>query len=433
MNKNRKMLIITALVLLFALVVIVWFFMYAKPVISPSLSGTNNPLPGGGTVPKRFGFLNFGKDEPSSTGTTTTEVSIPGKDPLVLVWNKPATGQTFIVKKILQEVTATATVGTSTILVKKVVEASSTQLLFVDRITGYIFGFIPETNKRYQISNTIIPGVYDAYIFENGTKVLYRYEDQNKHTVVSIVGTIPLVTQNGQPSPLINMTTLPVELRSVALNKKTNLLSYLVTNDFGSSIYTLTSKGPTLVGSSPFREWNLFYSGDTLFATSKPSAYVEGSTVLLPTFETIISSKTGLVSKGSDDGLMINSMWASKGLVAFLSSPSGNTTLASPTLASKCAWGKKNFLVCAVPKLIPLAEEGFPDDWYQGRVFFEDSLSVINTKDGLSYSLFSFESTDKKFDVTNITVSSENDLLSFLRKQDATLWYLNTNLIPSDE
>ena len=172
-----------------------------------------------------------------------------------------------------------------------------------------------------------------------------------------------------------------------------------------------------------------FYS---LFVTSKPSAYVEGSTLSLPLFESEVVEKTGLMTLPSPTGSLLNSMWGSKGLVTFFVSPSGTKVLPITTLVSKCGWGVNNFLACAVPRTLTKTTEGLPDDWYQGRVAFNDDLVVVDTLSNEKYQLYTFSEEDGIFDVTKITISKENDLLSFNRHQDATLWLLNTNNIPGE-
>lgn len=130
-SRNRKLLIAIGVVVFFVVIVLVWYFFYAKPVINPTLSETNNPLPQIKTPP-RFQFLSWGNDEEPST---ITEVIDPLKNPLTQIWDRPSTGQTFIIEQILQEGTTTVQQGTSTVEVRQVTRATSTTLLFVDKTT----------------------------------------------------------------------------------------------------------------------------------------------------------------------------------------------------------------------------------------------------------------------------------------------------------
>lgn len=424
---NRRLLLSIILVLLFAVGVIVWFFIYAEKKTTPSLGGTADPL-SVKTFPKRFQFV-FNDDE-APVSTSTTEMTPEKALVLTQIWNKPATGQTFVTEEVIKEVDATSTQGTTTITVKKLVRATSTILMFVDRTTGHIYGYNREINKIYQISNTTIPGIYDAYIFNNGKRVVFRYADNDKHVIVGVLANIPSVNEREQAKPLENTTYLPSQVTSVAVNKKRTLLSYLVAGDRGGSIYTVTPKDTVLVASSPFRELSLSYGGETLYATSKPSAYVGGQTMSLPSFEFVLGEKTGLMSNPSENSIFINSMWSSQGLKTFLSNNGNQVVLNTKTIASKCTWGQKEFLICAIPKTLPRSTEGLPDDWFQGRVSFDDSFVTIDTKTAEVYPLYSFDSNEKiLFDVTGISLSENNILAAFTRKQDTSLWLLDTDLI----
>ncbi len=427
MIPNRRILLAVALVLFFAIIVIVWYFFYAKPAIAPSIGGTNNPIPTR-TFPPRFQFLNWKNTAP--TGTSTTEVTDPLKYPLVEIWNKPATGQTFVVQDVLKDVIATTTVGTTTIEIKKSVHASSTVVMFVDKVTGYIYGYPLETGKVYQISNTVVPGVYDAYFFNNNKQVIMRYVDRDKNTSTSLIATIPTVPQTGTALPLLNVTNLSSLVTSIAVNGRKDHASYIVSTDNGSSIYTLSPKGVSLVASSPFKEWALSYGGESLFVTSKPSAYVGGAILKLPSFDIQTGNKTGLMSNANSSGEFLNSMWTKTGLATFITDDSGDRVLPFKTLASKCSWGEKDFLICAIPRTLPRGTEGLPDDWFQGRVTFTDDIFSIDKNTGAQFHFYYFTDSDGLFDVTNISIFKTNDIISFNKRQDGTLWLINTNFLP---
>lgn len=429
-----RLFILFLLVGIFSIGVLIWYFFFITPQVSPTLGGTNNPLPSN-SLPARFEFITkyFSNDVPSSESTTT--VTTQAEIPLRQVWKAPATGQTLVFIPIIKEVDATSTVvtkATTTIIaIKKSVRATSTILMFVDKTTGYVYGDELEIAKTYQITNTTLPGIYDAYLFNNAKQILLRYLDADGKNIISIIATIPNVPIQGSPLPLINISYLPQNVSSVAVSASSNKISYLVAGASGSSIYTITNNGQTLTATSPFSEWNLSYGGEQLFATSKASAYTEGSTVLIPSFTRIIGDKTGLTSLPSKKGPIINSMWGNGGLVTYLFSGNG-TTLVLPikTLSVKCVWDSGLFAVCGVPNTIPNSSEGLPDDWYQGTVSFNDSLVLVDTEKGNTYPIYSFDEGVGEMDITHLVVSSDRTLISFIRKQNGTLWLLNTNLLP---
>ncbi len=427
-NSNRRILFAIGFVLFFAIIVLIWYFFYAKPVVGTKITETNDPLPTK-TLPVRFQFLNWGGE---NTSTTTTEIVDPLTVPLVKVWDKPATGQIFITQNILKDVLATTTIGTTTVEVKRTVRATSTVLMFVDRTTGYVYGYSLETGKPFQISNTLLPGIYDAYFFEKGKRVIMRYIDQEKNRVVGVIATIPTVQESEVALPLLNVQYVNAQVTSVATNLKKEKISYVVTTDSGSSIYTIGVKGPEFVVSSPFGEWALSYGDDSLKVTSKPSAFVLGSTFSIPSFQSEIIDKTGLMSNPGPEGYILSSMWGSQGLATFMVNNGDIKALPFKTLAQKCSWGEKKFLVCAVSKNLIRTVEGLPDDWFQGRVSFDDDLFLVDSKTGDKYTLYLFKPDDGVFDIANISIAEGNNLLSFNKKQDGTLWLLNLNLVGGD-
>lgn len=426
--QHRRLLILFALISLFAFGVIVWYFLFSAPKSAPTLDGTVNPL-GIRDLPARLGFI-FQGNAPDTT--TETEVTLPGSEPFSKIWDKPTTGNIFVSRQILKEVVATTTIGTTTSASVRTVRATTTVLMFVDRITGYVYGHDMETHTTYQISNTTLPGVYDAYIWSGGNKILFRYLDTDRKTIISVLADIPNVQAGRDPEPLIGTTLLPKNVSSVAVSASLNELSYLVPNDVGSSMYTISSRGTSRVVDSPLSEWMLSYGGEQLYATTKPSAYLEGLTVTLPSFTRVVGEKTGLMTTPGRGGVELNSMWSQSGLATFSSNKGTLLPLSVKTIASKCSAVETPYFICGIPTTISERQEGLPDDWLQGRMSFEDTLVVINGATGDSYTLFSFGEKYGPMDVTSIRTGRQSEFISFIRKQDGNLFLLNTSLL-SDE
>jgi hypothetical protein len=426
--QHRRLQVLFAIISLFAFGVIIWYFLFSKTSEAPTLTGTANPL-SVRDLPARLGFIF--KSNPPET-TTETEITDPAKEAFLLVWEKPSAGNAFVTRAILKEVTATTTVGTSTILTTKSVRATTTILMFVDRTTGYVYGHNVESGTTYQISNSTIPGVHDAYIWSGGDRIVVRYLSADRKTIISTLGTVPNVQEGHDAQPLANITTLPNNISSIAVSPSGNTVSYIVPNDAGASIYTITSKGTVHVADSPFAEWTLSYGGEQLYATTKASAYVQGTTVSLPSFARIIGEKTGLTSTPSSGGLVLHSMWAKTGLSTFVTKGSSLVQFSIQTLSSKCAPSGTQYFICGVPKALPAGDEGLPDDWYQGRASFDDTLMLLDSKTGNAFTAFAFDQKYAPFDVTSVGASAKGDLLSFIRKQDGYLFLLNTNLLDGE-
>ena len=430
MLTNRRLLIAIVGTLLFAIVIIVWYFFYAKPIVAPSLSETKNPLPREST-PAKFQFLTLWGTGVSQS--SKTEVVDPLKNPLIQIWGKPATGQTFITRHPLKEFATTSMsisfdVATSSKEEKRLLRATSTSLLFVDKGTGYIYEYPLDTGVPFQVSNSIIPGVEDAYFFDDGKRVIMRYFDKEKGSIIGILANVPNVRDGSSPLSLTKMQYLTGQVTSIAVNQKKDKASYLVGTDSGSSIYTITPKGTVFVASSPFKEWALAYGGEALYLTTKPSAYVEGETVLAPSFQPEISEKTGLMSAPSSNGILLNSMWGRSGLITFLSSRGDVQVLSIKTLAPKCTFGGGVLFICAVPRIVDLPIEGLPDDWLQGGQSFVDDLYMIDMTTGEDAPLYGFSEKEGDFDIRNIVAHDNSTYISFTKKQDQTLWLLNTSI-----
>ncbi len=426
--EHRRLQILFALISLFAFGVIVWYFLFSKPETAPTLQTPTNAF-SLRDLPARFAFI-FGGDEPGTS--TETEVTPASAIPFNRIWNAPSTGNVFVSRPILKEVTSTSTVGTTTVSTTKTVRATTTVLMFIDRVTGYVHGHSMESGKTYQISNTTIPGVFDAYIWAGGDRIVMRSLGADRKTIVSILASIPNVQEGRDPEPLIDTTYLPQNISSVAVSKNLSTLSYVVPGTNGSTIYSLSLRGTARVADSPFSEWTLSYGGEQLYATSNASAYIEGTTVALPSFSSVVGGKTGLLSTPSSNGPILNSMWTRSGLATFGVSVGKTTSFTTKTLASKCVGTVAPYFICGVPQSIPESVEGLPDDWYQGRFLFNDTLSVVNAQSGETYTLYSFPETYGQIDVTHLTTSASSDLISFIRKQDGSLFLLNTNLLADE-
>jgi hypothetical protein len=427
---NKKLIGITALVFLFVAVVLVWYFFYAKPATAPSLDGTASPLFSSEIKPGSLFLLN---DENGSNETDTpqsqTEVTNTPNDPLIQVWNKPATGQSFVDLQVLKEETSTSTKGTSTVSITRTIRATSTALLFIDRATGYVYAYSLESRKVFQMTNTLVPGVYDAYIFNNGRRIIMRYIDKEKDTVTAIIAKLPQANEKSATEPLQEVKYLNGEVGSVAVSSFDGSASYTVVTKSGSSIYTVKDKEPTLLTSSPFREWVLGYGGSRLYATPRASSYIEGSTFSLPSFYAEVIGRTGLVTTPGPNGVLFSSMLSSKGLLTFFSKESKMVLTETKTIASKCGWGSGLFLVCGVPKIPYKSGENLPDDWYQGSVHFKDDIYQVDPLTGNEIPIYQFTSDDGTMDILSLSVNTSNTLITYINKKDNTLWLLNRDYI----
>lgn len=96
-------------------------------------------------------------------------------------------------------------------------------------------------------------------------------------------------------------------------------------------------------------------------------------------------------------------------------------TLADRTLPEKCIFSKKEkgVLYCAIPAERSLDGIYLPDDWWQGKVQFEDAIWKIDlTKEGVSELILE----GGGFDIMNPILSPNENYIFFVNKRDFSLW-----------
>jgi hypothetical protein len=96
-----------------------------------------------------------------------------------------------------------------------------------------------------------------------------------------------------------------------------------------------------------------------------------------------------------------------------------NKSLGLKTIAEKCVFSKKqtNIVYCAIPKIINNAN--YPDEWWQGKVSFEDNIIAIDTKT-LDLVLFA----ETKSDAINPVLLENDTYLLFKDRNTREFWSL---------
>ena len=62
-------------------------------------------------------------------------------------------------------------------------------------------------------------------------------------------------------------------------------------------------------------------------------------------------------------------------------------------------------------------------------MIFADDVYVVDKETGNQYPIYTFSEKEGLFDITNIIINESNEILSFTRKQDSTLWMINMTLL----
>mgnify|MGYP001564825170 CR=1 FL=1 len=162
-----------------------------------------------------------------------------------------------------------------------------------------------------------------------------------------------------------------------------------------------------------------------MYLAPRPSAYLNGYLYRLNTasgaLEKITGPRAGLLFSANGNTILISESNPRKKTIdnLVLDAKSGKTSL-SPmrVIPEKCAWSKKEkeTAFCAFSNPFPPAV--IPDDWYQGKILFADTVAKINfgTAADKEFPLGEFADVYKPF------LSPEEDRFFFINRVDWALW-----------
>ena len=174
-------------------------------------------------------------------------------------------------------------------------------------------------------------------------------------------------------------------------------------------------------------ELSLFFNKDDLLVAQKPSAF-EKTYFFSENELSLYGGRTGQKALFSqvNKGVYLSSLWTEEGLQLISANLSGQKpyVYTTKTLADKCLSSLVgSYFFCFAPNILPLIPFGLPDDWYKGRISFNDSLFVLDTVNYDESRLSRLE-TDigTEFDVFKPLISSRDTYLAFSNKINSELW-----------
>lgn len=400
-----------------SLSILAYLFLSSKGIVPPSPYFPNNPFGIYTEKPPVKVIPSKGGDTASSTGTTSSDVT--EKEVFFeKVWDEPVAGYAFVDYQTLEATSSN----------KNTVIASSTSLFFVERATGHIYKKgVFDKKDAFKISNTTIAGVYDAYFFDNNTRIIMRYLRESDNTIVSLVAKLPPLSVS-VTLPLQNVTQLEPNVIAVAISSDQKTLSYLVKTSTGSDLYEIKSDKKTKIKSYDLSELTLLYKGNSLYVSQKPTAF-EKTYFFASNKGEAYGGRTGqkvLFSQEKNSDTYLSSYFSAIGIQTYTDSLSASKakTFTSITLVDKCTSSQiSSYFVCGVPKVIPIQSFGFPDDWYRGLATFNDTLTLLNTKFYTETRLSNLEEeTGEEMDIIKLSVSANDSYLAFTNKKNNALW-----------
>lgn len=293
---------------------------------------------------------------------------------------------------------------------------------FVQSMNGHIYKMFLDNNTKEKISNSTIPGIYEAFFDNTGNTVVYRYSSDNK-VVSSFMATL------GAPKGEF----LPQNISDFSISKDKTKFFYITKGLNGSvgTVGVFNSTKRDSVFSSPLTEWTSEWDANQeLFLTTKPSYDVPGSVFKVNTSNNTISKVFGgvlglttSISPKGDSILYSTSTKSGPKLEVFNIINHTTKDLGIGGLSEKCVWSNNDIdIYCAAPNIIIGGQ--YPDVWYQGLVSFDDYFIKINTITGDKTAIANSKE-ETPIDATYLFLDKTETKLFFINKKDSTLWSLN--------
>ena len=292
---------------------------------------------------------------------------------------------------------------------------------YVERMNGHIYKMFLDTKNKEKISNSTIPGIYEAFFDSTAKTVIYRYLSEDK-SISSFVAALGAAKGEFLSQGITDLSTSFDKTKFFYLTENSNGVTGTV-GIFGES-------KKDMVFNSPFTEWLSVWSNENIYLTTKPSYSVDGSMFLLNTTNKTISKVFGgvaglttLVSPSGSYVLYSTSTKTGPRLGVFNIADHSIKDLNTYGLPEKCTWSSDSISVyCAVPNII--TGNQYPDLWYQGLISFEDYFVKINT--ATNDKLTIVNSIDETpVDGMYLFLSKDEYSLFFINKKDSTLWSLD--------
>jgi hypothetical protein len=446
-KKKISITIITVFVLLFISGTV--FYFINKKETSQAVGGGVSSSPFGealsSVIKDTFGLDTQKKDTETATTTLTTDITKNNPYSLKKIVSKYTTGAGFalvlegVTKEELALVTTYATTSTSTTkkvridsyaTTTKTTFATTTRIRYVETESGHIYEYSPASSTKTKLTNTLLPGSKEAYFIAGGSSVLLRYLGNDGYTIETFLGKIPTTSF----TDTLSGTYLSPNILSVSVSPDTNDFFYLAKTRTGviGNIYQSKTRTEKRVFSSEFSEWLPNFSTNGIFLTTKASSFVEGYTYFQPlsgtVFSRITGNKNGLTSLSSPDGSKL--LYGIGPSLYILDVKTGSSLFVQGVrgLPEKCVWNTKSTgIYCSF--IVSGNTTNLPDEWYKGKVSFEDQLGYI---DPLTGSVDMFKTmralsgdSSLSLDATNIQISQDESLLLFINKKDGSLWYFD--------
>jgi len=409
--------IIVVLIVLLAIALGVYWFFVQK----------NN-----GTGDTMFSNLSVGDIFPFGQGT----VDAPVTTPTPIVTNPNDTNPTGIpvIPPSLWQISTQPQSGAIAF------NASGTPTVrYIDKATGNAFESALRLVGTNRITNTTIPKVYEALWQPQGSAVILRFLIDDNETIRSAFGKLVTTsatstTEESSTLKELSVSFLADNITNLSVDPATGAVAYVSKNPAGAKVYVTTStvSSPKQIFESEIRDISVSWvNSSTLALSTKPSESTPGQFYFLNTtsgkLQRVIGELNGLTALSNSNGTDLVYSWVtgnSTNSALYNTKTGQQTSLRTALIPEKCVFAKKSSnLFCANPKSTP--SKILDEDWYKGKISFNDSFWKINTTTG-AIELMNDPKivAGTEIDAINLMLDPNEEHLIFTNKKDSHLWAL---------
>jgi peptidoglycan hydrolase-like protein with peptidoglycan-binding domain len=283
------------------------------------------------------------------------------------------------------------------------------------------------TMKQFQEFLAVpITGIYDQLTRDALFKICTEYKKSQAEAVKALEKT------KNEPKEIKGKLLEKNIIDIVTDPSNTLFASFLRTRDsFMSASITDTKNNTRKIFSSTFSEWRPQWINNNLAvlttkASGSADGYAYGLNLTSGGIRKLMGPYGGLVTNTSPDGRKIlysENTSNDTGMSLWVKTIGRDTDkrMTQDTLAEKCTWSPDSVMVyCMIPDSIPSGN--YPDDWYMGTSWFNDTLWQFNLTDGISTQIGIFP---EEIDGYKLSVSPSGKYVYVVNRLNDNLWVVN--------
>lgn len=319
--------------------------------------------------------------------------------------------------------------------------ATETVFRYIERGTGHVFETTERTITQERISNITLPQIQKALFDSSGSRLFIQFFANDNETIRTFTGEISEIATTTDGGTAFKDSKLDTDFFSNGLydivpSYNNASVFSLSKNDNGAIVENTSFDVPVIesVTSLLLSNWNIQSPNNSILAlttkaNSEISGYLYFYNISTGRKTRILGPLNGLTTNTSPSGKFVLFSTIRAGKVELSIYNTEDATVGEvvvQTLPEKCVWKESNEIVlyCAVPSVV--SRNPLPESWYQGLTSFNDDLWKITLREGDSPSyqtiLEPSSVVNTTFDITELQLSSKEEYLLFVNKNDLNLW-----------